>query len=253
MRRARCGPPRSLEDARQSLNLGFRSTLGRRSAQFGVGANCRESRVASRRNVTRRLIDVWARFLHLSSMVEGCGHVGEGCRRIAPVFQQYHRVRTPEGDLSHDAGRHRLVASIDDDGSHVYRQRLSQGSRPWRQYPGATAEHDVALGLAADLVDTDAERAARPPERLAPHRFAAADARWSSFRPPYSTVACGESSPRARASATSSRRNSSPMQKTRAAKSTCRGALHALAPSRLARRTASGDRVSLLERYDYPE
>ena len=34
-----------------------------------------------------------------------------------------------EGDLSHDADRHRLAASIDDDGSHVYRQRLLRSAQ----------------------------------------------------------------------------------------------------------------------------
>jgi hypothetical protein len=51
----------------------------RLSAASVPGVNYFERRVASRRNVTRPLVVVWVSFFDSLVLVEGCGHVGEGC------------------------------------------------------------------------------------------------------------------------------------------------------------------------------
>ena len=91
------------------------------------GVNYPDLRVASRRNVTRRAVVVGPRFFvsFLSFVVEGCGHVGEGCgggqrsrqrrvvhRRSRRVFRRIvHMSIAPRGSIFLDLrlsrfGRH---------------------------------------------------------------------------------------------------------------------------------------------------
>jgi hypothetical protein len=92
--------------------------------------------------------------------------------RIAPVFEEHHRIRAADRDLALNA-RRQFVAVVVDDRDAVSGDRLAHGTGTHDSECRAGRQDEVALGLAVELVDRQAEIVAAPLERLAAERLAA--------------------------------------------------------------------------------
>ena len=92
--------------------------------------------------------------------------------RPAPIFQEHHRVGPLHRDLPDLARLHRLAVAVDHR-HHVPRHRLAHGARLEHAQLRAGAEHQIAFGLAVELVDGQPERRLAPFQRLEPERLAA--------------------------------------------------------------------------------
>src|SRR3546814_14723227 len=88
--------------------------------------------------------------------------LGGGGLGIAPVLEEHHRVGPAHRDGAGRASR-ALVAVVVDDGDSVARHRPSHGARLHRPDLGALGDHEVALGLAVELVPAAAAASAPPP------------------------------------------------------------------------------------------
>src|SRR5262249_30878186 len=75
--------------------------------------------------------------------------------------QKHHGIGPPYGDLSDFAGAARCTARPDHP-DHMARNRLAYGARPADADGRAGTDHEVAFGLAGELVDD------KPKRRLAP-------------------------------------------------------------------------------------
>jgi competence protein ComEC len=97
-------------------------------------------------------------------------------RRVlaAPVAEEHHGVGPAHGDGA-DLAVAELRAVGVHDGDGVARHRLAHGTGAEHAETGAGFDHQVAFGLAVDLVDRQAERPLRPLLKPAPHRLAAGE------------------------------------------------------------------------------
>jgi hypothetical protein len=89
-----------------------------------------------------------------------------------PVFQEHHRVRALDRDLAELARLARTAFAVDHRHG-VAGDGLADGARPRDADRGAGADHQVALGLAVEFVDRDAERRLAPFVGLGAQRLAA--------------------------------------------------------------------------------
>ena len=97
-----------------------------------------------------------------------------GLRRLglAPIVQEHHRV----GPLHRDLPLLLRLADAAVGPDHrdlMARHRLADEARLDHANRGAGGEHEIALGLAVEFVDGEAERLAPPGERLGSERFSA--------------------------------------------------------------------------------
>ncbi len=96
---------------------------------------------------------------------------------VVPVVEEHHRIGPANGDLADLAVRH-LVARRDRRFRHRGRERRAHRARMDRHERRAIADHEIAFGLAVELVDRDAERR-RGPSRATPGPGSRRRCRWS--------------------------------------------------------------------------
>ena len=92
-------------------------------------------------------------------------------RRLAPIFEEHHRVGPLHRDLANFADFQRL-AIFADHRHPMARDRLADGAGLEHAELRAGAEHQIAFGLAVELVDEEPEGLLAPLQRLDAERLA---------------------------------------------------------------------------------
>src|SRR5689334_9328043 len=82
-------------------------------------------------------------------------------RGIVPVAEEHHGVGAADRDLAGLSSRHRRALLVDY--PHLVAWNgAAHGARTHREKSGIVADHEIAFGLAVELVDRDAESLAAP-------------------------------------------------------------------------------------------